>query len=201
MTPYINRRTLIAAGLALGLTALTAGCETPAETQRLPDITFAHLPAFNFAVSQIAVEQRFNAPASQSHVEARLPTSPGKALRQWAKDRLKAVGGPGTLKLIIENASATETELPRDESIKGKFTKQQAQRYDMAVKATLSLVDTGGTERGTALAQASRTITVREDASLNERERILFDLVDRMLADFNTEMETSIRQHLAPWLR
>ncbi|MEK9752998.1 MAG: hypothetical protein VW338_07275 [Rhodospirillaceae bacterium] len=201
MTSTIDRRTVIAAGLALGLSALTAGCETQVEIQRLPDITFAHLPPFRLDVAQIAVESRFTAPVAAPHIETRLPTSPGKALRQWTKDRLKAVGGTGALKLIIQDASATRTELPRDDSLKGKFTKQQAERYDMAVKASLVLSDGSGAERATALAQASRSISVREDVSLNDRERIQFDLVDRLLADFNTEMETSIRQHLAAWLR
>jgi hypothetical protein len=201
MTTNIARRNILIAGFALGLSVLATGCETPVETQRLPDITFAHLPAFRFDVAQIAVDSRVVAPATANHIEGRMSTSPEKALRQWAKDRLKAVGGTGALRVIIQDATATRTELPRDESFKGKFTKQQAERYDMSVKAVLSLVDAGGAERGTALAQASRSITVREDVSLNDREKIVFDQVDQLLADFNTEIEASIRQHLAPWLR
>ncbi len=201
MTMNLNRRELIVTGLALGVSLMAAGCETVVETQRLPDITFAHLPTFRFDVANIAVDSRFHAPLTAPHMEERLPTSPEKALRQWANDRLKAVGTKGTLKLVIEDASATETALARDTSLKGQFTKQQSQRYDLGAKATLLVIDTGGVERGTATAQASRTITVREDVSLNERERIMFDLVDRLLADFNTQMEANIRQHLAPWLR
>jgi len=61
--------------------------------------------------------------------------------------------------------------------------------------------DANGIERGTATAAASRSITVREDISLNEREKTWFRIVDRLLADFNSEMEANLRQHLAPWLR
>lgn len=201
MTASMNRRDAILAGLALGASVLMAGCETPVEMQRLPDITFAHLPAFRFDVAEIQVISRFSPPGAAPHIEQRLPVPPEKAMRQWASDRLKAVGGAGTLRFVIEDASATETALALDTSLKGQFTKQQAQRYDLAVRALLVLVDAGGTERGTATALASRSITVREDVSLNERERTLFNVVDRLLADFNSEMETNIGRHLGRWLR
>jgi len=201
MKPHFNRRFVLLSGLALGATLLTQGCETPVATQRLPDITFAHLPAFKFDVANIEVVSRFKAPLKEPHIEHQLPTSPETALSQWAKDRLRAVGNSGTLRLTIEDASATETDLSRDTSFKGSFTKQQSQRYDAAVHAVLTLNDAGGRERGTATAMATRSITVREDINLNDRERTQFDLVDHLLADFNGQMEANIRQHLAPWLR
>ena len=201
MKPRLNRRFVLLSGLALGASLLVQGCETPVETQRLPDITFAHLPVFNIAVAKIEVVSNFKAPVKEPHIEHRLPTSPETALRQWAKDRLKPAGDSGTLRVLIEDASATVTDLSRDTSFKGSFTKQQSQRYDAKVHAVLSLIDGGGHERGTATAMATRSITVREDINLNDRERTQFELVDKLLADFNGQMDANIRQHLAPWLR
>lgn len=196
-----NRRQFLLSAAVLGTALLAGACETPVQTQRLPEITFAHLPVFRVDVAKVEVVNRFTAPLKAPHVEHQLPTAPATALTQWAKDRLQAVGSAGTLRFTIENASATETGLGRDESLKGKFTKQQAQRYDVAARATLTLSDGAGRERGTATAAASHAITVREDISLNDRERTQFDLVDKLLADFNTEMSASIHQHLGSWLR
>jgi len=42
---------------------------------------------------------------------------------------------------------------------------------------------------------------VPEDASLQERERIKFDLIEGLMKDFDAEIEKNVRQHLANWVR
>jgi hypothetical protein len=204
MTSKIKRRQAIRpllSALVLGSVFLVGACETPVASQRLPDITFAHMPVFRIDVASVDVDNRFTPPLKAPHIEHRLSTTPAQALAQWAKDRIKPVGQSGKLRLLIEDASAVEATIGRDKSLKGHFTKQQSHRYDFAVRATLLLTDASGIERGTATATASRSITVREDISLNEREKTWFQVVDRLLADFNSEMEANLRQHLASWLR
>jgi hypothetical protein len=198
--PDPARRRLLSMTAACALLAV-AGCETPVNVQNLPDITFAHLAPIAMNVASVQVENRFHPPLSLPHVEHRVPVAPAKALSQWAKDRIKPVGGVGTAKLIIEDASVTETKLARDESLKGTFTKQQSHRYDLAVRASLVMLDGAGVERGVSEARSSRSITVREDLSLNDWEKTLFETTDHLLTDFNTEMESNIRRHLADWIR
>ncbi len=200
-TPKLSRRHVLVSGLAICAALTLTACETPVAVQNLPDITFAHLPAIAMDVASIEIENRFSASLAAPHVEHRVPVAPATALAQWAKDRLKPVGKTGKLKLIIEDARVTETLLARDKSLKGNFTKQQSHRYDFSVSAALVLSDAGGSERGTASTATSRSITVREDLSLNDWERTLFDATDRLLGDFNTEMEANLRRHLANWVR
>ena len=195
------KKHIVFPALALGALLMTSACETPVETQRLPDITFAHLQPFNIDVADIEIINRYKAPLSAPHVEHRLPVSPASALSRWAGDRLKPVGSTGKLLVIIEDASATENALARDQSLKGKFTKQQTHRYDFAVRATLALMEGAGIERGTVSGAASRSVTIREDASLNDREKTWFDVLDRLMGDFNSEMDANLRQYLAAWLR
>ncbi|MBT6093580.1 MAG: hypothetical protein HOH04_01780 [Rhodospirillaceae bacterium] len=200
-TPELSRRHILVGGLALCALLTLSACETPVAVQNLPDITFAHLPAIAMDVASIEIENRFSAPLAAPHVEHRLPVAPAVALAQWAKDRLKPVGETGKLKLIIEDARVTETLLTRDKSLKGNFTKQQSHRYDFAINAALVLSDANGAERGTASTATSRSITLREDLSLNDWEKTLFNATDRLLGDFNTEMEANLRRHLVNWVR
>ena len=46
-----------------------------------------------------------------------------------------------------------------------------------------------------------RFTTMREDVSLNERDRIWFKEVEAMMTDFNAEMEKNVRQYLGAWLK
>ena len=197
MTPIRKRPGLVAA-LTLGF-ALLAGCETQVPAQKLPDLTFAHLPPLQLAAQRVETVSRFTPSLRAPNVEHTFPVPPARALEIWASQRLKAIGGGAGVRLTILDASVTETKLARDTSMRGTFTKQQSERYDAKVEVAIEIQD--GTRRGTASATTTRWTTIGEDASLNERERIKFNLIEGLMKDFDVEMEKNIRQHLANWLR
>ena len=69
----------------------------------------------------------------------------------------------------------------------------------MTVEARLEVAN--GSSRGIAMAHASRFSTIREDASINNRERLWFDLTEALVGDFDKAMEENIHKHLGKWLR
>ena len=201
MSFFIITWRIVFSALTLSLLFLTLACETPVATQKLPKITFVHLQPFSIDVASIEIVNQFNSTLKSPHIEHRLPTSPATALVQWVKDRLKATGKVGKLRVFIEDASATETRLDLDNSLKGQFTKQQSHLYKFSLRATILLTNASGIHLGSAKATATRSTTIREDISLNERQRVWFDLVDRLINDFNRQMEANLNQHLGGWLR
>ena len=196
----IGRRSFLLT-LILSPLFFTIACESPVATQKLPKITFVHLKPFNIEVASIEVINQFSAPMKRPHIEHRLPTSPATAVIQWVRDRLKSTGQTGKLRVFIEDASVTETPLNRDSSLKGQFTRQQSHLYQLSLRVTVLLTDATGTQLGSAKAMATRSATMREDNSVNERERAWLYLVDRLINDFNQQMEVSLKQHLKNWLR
>lgn len=186
---------LLVAGSLLG------ACATPAPTERLPQMTFAHLPVFEVDVAKVEIENRFKAPLAPPHIEHKMPTAPARALEQWLTDRVKAVGRTGTLRMIIEDARSTETELAKETGLKGALTKQQGWRYDMAVKATLELKGVAGDLLAQTEANAERSITAREDISLNDREKLWFDTLGQLMASFDKAMDANVRHYMGRWLR
>jgi uncharacterized protein YcfL len=181
---------------------LLAGCGSPPESQSLPDVTFTHLPMYNIDVAKIDVQTTYAVPSGAAgHVETLLPLVPAVVLERWARDRLRPVGGLGVLRVIIEDARVTETELPMDSSLGEMLTNQQRYRYDMNVRVRLRLMDGNGQERATTFAQANRSITMSEDVSLNERDQIWFDTVAALVRDFDQNMNASILKYLSVWLR
>ncbi len=181
--------------LSLGL----AACETPVQVQKLPDLTFAHLAPIKLNVAKIEVVSQYRPPMQAPNVEHLFPTPPIKALKQWAKDRLRAVGRSGTARLVITDASAIEAPLQKKTGFSATFTKQQSQRYNLSVEARLEV--SNGNSRGHTTAYATRFSTIREDASINTRERLWFDLTEAILGDFDAVMEKNMRQNLGAWLR
>ena len=193
-------RAMIRRYLVFLLVVFLAACETPVATQTLPELTYGHLSTFTLDVADVHVAAKYLPPMKAPNVEHLFATPPGKALRRWAADRLKAGGRRGTARFLIINAAVTETRLKVDKSFTGAFTKQQSRRYDATVEVSLEILDDKGFRKGFANARVSRSRTLREDATINDRERMWFDLVEALMGDFNAELEKNIRQYLSGYL-
>lgn len=187
------------AALALFVLALAA-CATPPARPTYPELTWAHLPPFELDVAAVEVVSEYEPPYKEPNVEHLFPVPPGEAARRWADDRIKAAGTEGRAKVIIKRASVTETPLELTEGVRGYFTTEQAQRYDAVVEVTIEVRGPRGYRDGFATAVAERSRTVPEDATLNERERVWFEITDALMKDFNAEMERNVREHLGRFL-
>ena len=175
-----------------------AACETPPPTVTYADLTYSHLGQMRLNVASIEVVSEYSSSMAKPNVEHMFPTPPEKALRQWAADRLEATGLEGVARFVITDAAVIETPLKKDDSLKGKFTKQQSERYEARVAARLEIETAQG--KGLSEARNMHSITVREDASLNEREREWFRLTEKAMNGFDAEMEKQIRRYLVNWL-
>lgn len=190
---------VLAAALA-GLSLVTA-CETAIPDRTFADITFANHPQFKLNIGSIEVVSKYKPPMKEPNVEHRFPIPPLKALRQWANDRLLAKGPAGAARFTIIGASALETPLTMEKGMKSLFIYQQSHEYKVSVEAMLELFDGGGARLGYATAAASRSATVGEDATLNQREMLWHAMTEKVMNSFNETLETNIRKHLGPWLK
>jgi len=193
-------RRFIRIALVFMVSLAPTACETPDPVQKLPAITFAHLPALTLNAGSVNVVSKYTPPMAAPNVDHQFPTPPEKALRQWASDRLKAGGRGGAVRFTIVDASVKEAALKKKTGIKAAFTKQQSERYDAAVEAMVEILDDRGFRKGVATARAVRSRTVREDATLNERELVWFEMTEAMMKNFNAELEKNIRRHLGAYL-
>lgn len=186
--------------LSLLAVVVIAGCTRPPAPQ-YPEITFTHIPPIVLGVERIEIIDASAPKTGATHVEQQMPVSPETALRAWARDRLRANGVSGVAKFVIESASVTETDLKKTEGLKGLVTKDQAERYDAHVRATLSLEGVPRVTQAFAQADVSRAQTIAEDASINDREQLWFNLTEATMKDFDPIMAKSIRTHLADFVR
>ena len=198
-TSFPVRRLTLALGFIACMVALSA-CATPPPPQ-FPELTYTHLPTITLGVAKIEVVSTSKKSDAAPHIEISMPVTPEKAVRNWARDRLRASGVSGVAKVIIENASVTETELARSKGLKGVFTTEQSQRYDANLKVSIRLEGVPRVSEAFAQAEIKRSQTVPEDVSVNVREQALFDLTENVMKDFDPAMAASIRKHLADFIR
>ncbi len=181
--------------------SLAVSCETADPVQRLPSISFAHKPAIRLDVGTIETVSTYVSPLKAPNVEHQFSVTPEDALRQWAKDRLVAVGMAGRAVFTITKASVRVDNLKRTEGVRGVFTTDQAERYTADIEAVIEVKDAGAQGTGYAEARVSLSRTIAENATLHEREKFWFDLTRDVANNFDSEMESVIKRHLVNWLR
>lgn len=195
MTFEMNRRGLL---ISLSAAALAA-CTTPPPSPRFPQLTFSHLRPFRLDAQTLDIVDGFRA-TSRADVASGMPVPPAVAARQWANDRLVPTGNSGSIVFTITEASVIETKLERTKGVRGVVTNDQSERYDGKLAAKISIRNTARQRSGEVSAEATRSRTVSENISLNERDRIWFEISEALINDLNVELEKAINQFFQPFL-
>ena len=180
--------------------AALAGCAIDPDRHEFPQITFAHLPAFKLDVGQVEIHNDYSS-GDPSDIAGEFPEPPARVAQQWAQDRLTAVGTRGQATYSIISARSTRTSLPRSEGVQAVLTTDQSDRYDLDIKVKLDVGNPIIQRTGTVTAEASRSQTVAENMTLNQREVALFNLLDQTMRDLNGQLEKLIPQYLGPFLK
>ncbi|MEG3617209.1 hypothetical protein V5T82_01960 [Magnetovibrio sp. PR-2] len=188
--------------LMLGTAALVGGCATDTPIAGpIPELGFQHLPPMFLNVGSIQVKNEYLAPMKAPNAEHRFPTPPAQAMAGWARSRIQAVGGKNNgavATFVIEEASVKEVVLKKTEGFKGLFTYEPTERYDAHCIGRLEIVDANGA-KGNVRVEAMRSAEVSENATLAEREKAWFEMIEKLMGDFNTQMDEQIVQHLSAW--
>lgn len=181
---------------AMAAVALTACQSTPPRAPARP-VSFANFAPIVLNVATVDVVDQRRAPAALS-VDGRIPIPPAEAVRRWAAERLQAGGRQGRVRVVIKDATVTETQLPRTGGVQGYFTNQQAQRYDGRIEVEVTGEVPGDTTfRGFTRATVTNSTTVPENITLADRETTLQEMTRAMAEDLNARLDAGIRKDLA----
>ena len=195
------RPSLRAAAIAVGLALLPAACEPPAPAPVFAQLTYAHLGAIRLDVAKVEVVDQYVPPLKRPNVEHEFPITPAAAARRWAVERIKAAGTGRTARVIVRTAVVRVKTLPKSKDLRGLFTVQESERYDGELAMTIEIRSERGFREAFAEARATRSRTVLENISLNQRTKVYYEMTEGMMIDLNAELEKNIRTHLARFLR
>jgi hypothetical protein len=197
-----RRDFLMLAGAAVPAIAL-AGCANAPTPPRLPPISYASHGRFTLEAERLEIVQEYQAPLAPPNVEHLFAQRPDDTLKRWANERLAVTGrGERFARFVILDARVTETQLPRETGVRATFTNEQAQRYDGRIEVGVELRQLRGNFRdGYATAAATRTRSVAENITLNDREHVWYEMVEQMMNDINAELDRQIRQNMQRFLQ
>ena len=187
---------------AFAVALMASACQNTAPPmQKLPEISFANLRPFQLDVGRLEITSEFVPTGRSPHIEHLMPVSPEGAVQRWAQDRLRPVGRTGTARVVIKDASVVEVPLAIDKGISGAFKKEQEARYDGSLSVAVQILDERGMVQGETVAQATRSRTVAEGITLNQRDRVLYDISESLAKDIDQQMAVLIQNYLGRWVR
>ena len=176
-----------------------SACQTAPPEAQTPQLTYQHLSALDLNVAVIDVLSDYKPSYAKPHVEHLFPTAPAEAVRRWANERIQSVGKTGSAVLTIRDASVSEVKLDHDEGIKALFTMEQSVRYDAVLDVRLDLRSPEG--EGFVEARATRSTTLPENATINDREQAWLKMTELLIKSLSTAIEENARAKLGRWVR
>jgi len=193
-----RRATLIGFG-AMGLAALT-GCETTPPPRRFAQITFRHATPIPMRVGSVETRVTWQAPSGNGHIEGEMPINPATTAARWGEDRIRATGGSGRAIVEVREMSVTETKLATASGVRGAFTTDQSERYDMRLVMRVAAEDpsTGATAETTISAQRSQTVL--EGLTLAEREDIWYAMIEKLMMDMDAGLTQAVQNEMSAFV-
>lgn len=188
-----TRRNLLLVGLSLGF---LASCGPPPEVPTYPDLHFTGQPPLLLDAGPIDIMSLYQ----PAETDRTFPVPPLQAVQDWARDRLRTSGHGGPARFTIRDASAVVKDLPMKGGVSGTFTDQVSQEYTVAVDVTLEILDTRNVIVRTVHITASRSQSVLQSATPNDRDKARYELVKALMADFDRQIEQQIRDNFGLYL-
>jgi len=177
---------------------LAAACTTPPESPDFPVPRYTDEPPIKLDVAEIRVRQSYEPPLKTPNVEHLVPLRPADAARQWAKDRLDAVGETGTATLDIVDASVTRKGVETEGGIRGWLTTEPEARYTASMELAMRI--DRPTDSGSARVRGVRGTGVLEGSSIHEREKVVYKLVKNLMDDLDGQMRTTLTDSLGKYV-
>jgi hypothetical protein len=200
-TSWKTALVVVVMGLGLGL----GGCVSDQPIGGpIATVGFQHLPKIRLNVASVSVKSNYKSPMQAPNAEQRFPTSPERAMFDWALTRLVAVDGnqsSAVAQFEIDDASVIETKLKKTEGFKAMLTYEPTARYEATAVARLLIKDDDSGASGDIRVTAQRSIEISENATLAQREEAWMVLVENLMADFNSQMDLQTNSYLSRWVR
>jgi hypothetical protein len=195
MSRHFPARLPAVAVFALVSLGLLAGCASPPPRPSFPDIRFTNERPLRIDAASIEVVKDFRPSFKSPEVEHLFPVPPELAIENWVHDRLQAVGTGRRVIVHIIDARVREVSLPTTSGLRGAFTTDQAERYDGTVEVRIDLVNERGFPERTVTAKASRSQSVPEGITANQRDQAWHDMTRAMMSYLDQELERQIREN------
>ena len=135
------------------------------------------------------------------NVEHLAPLSFNDAVTAWADQRFEPNGvGDTVIEVTVDHATITERALDVDGGIRGMLKKEQAVEYEARLSVSVRAVGPSGQQRSATSAEVWRTQTVGEDATMADKQKVLFDMIEASVRAMDAKLIPDFRRYFANYV-
>ncbi|MBK8176452.1 MAG: hypothetical protein IPK66_14630 [Rhodospirillales bacterium] len=186
---------ILALLVPLGVTS----CETSPAPPR--ELSFVHASPILLNVGTAEIDSKYHSSSSPPNIEGTVTPSPEGALIRWAQQRLRSVGTQNVARFTVLNAPLTAETLPASSALSGVFGSAPGQRWTVTLEAQIEIFDDSGSRLDGYSAKVSRTRDMEGGLTYEERNRRWFEMLSATMNEFDSQMESGLRQYAGSWLR
>ena len=187
--------------LLLCFVFLLAACQPTATSNPSQVLSFTRYQPIFLNVATIEVVDEYQPPGLPPNIEHLMPYAPSEAMHIWVKDRLRAAGLNHSMQVIIKDGSVVAKNLPTPGGVQGLFTLSQNRQYDARLAVEMRIYGEGrAMSEASIQAVVTRSVTVREDISPADREKVLRRLTWQLMEAMNAQLEKTMFEYFGPYI-
>jgi hypothetical protein len=191
-------RVAVLVALLLGL----AGCAGDRPATFTPEpFDFGDRAPLRLAVERVDVVSAYRPRGAPPAIEHTFAITPEAAVRELLEQRLRAVGGSGTVQALILDAQVVAQPLERPSGLAGRLATQPAERFTGRVRVRADRRDATGAVVSSVSTTVTRSRNLPADASFPDRQRIGWELTRDLVDDLDAGLMASLQESFAGDLR
>jgi hypothetical protein len=187
----MKAKTFLFTAALVALVPLAACTTTSTGPSRPVDFTFSYMEPISLNVGAVQVLD-----ASDPNAPKMSRVSPSQALQSYARRRLKAVGGEGTLNFVIQQASVSAAESQGTGDWTEAFQLSKPMEYTVTMRVGLDLEGRTTRPNIRSAYTLERKKTLPAGASLADRDRELNKLIETMVRDMDQAVQTGLANNM-----
>jgi hypothetical protein len=153
---------------------------------------------FDILSNSIEITEIFEKKISNPYIGHTLEVDPSQRIINWVNDNFKAIGNENIFTVTILDASLTQNEI---ENIEAKnFDEKTNYKYELFYLIEFNLYDDSRNLVASTLVENSRSTTSGLFISIQEREKIIDDLVYQGLNDISNESKLLLIKYMGDFI-
>ena len=164
--------------------------------EKIDSIVFDNSQFFKFDLlsSSIEINEVFEKKISDPFIGHTLKVNPSQRIINWVNDNFKAMGNENVFNVTILDASLSQIEFKNNNA--KNFDEKTNYKYELFYLIEFNLYDDSRNLVATTIVETSRSTTSGLYISIQEKEKIINDLVYQSLSDLSKESGLQLLKYM-----
>lgn len=165
-------------------------------TENIENVVFDNkqLSNFNILSQTIDIKIVFEKKISEPYIGHTLKISPSQRVVDWVKDNFKAIGNENIFDITIIDASLVKTEFENENA--KNFDEKINYKFELFYLIEFNLYDDSNNLIASTLVETVRSTTSGLLISIQDKEKIINDLIYLSLVDLSKESQKLLKKYM-----